>query len=128
MSEMEKNFQNPEYQPRTYLMNELRAGEEYELVISNLKGGAFARYRVGDIFRCLRLKNPEEGINLPQFTYVDRDPNVIDISGFTRISAKTIQKAIRLSGLKISNWFAAKDFDEEDRAFSICLWNWINRK
>ncbi len=117
ISEMEKGFQDPEYEPRTYLMDELRAGEEYELVISNLKGGAFARYRVGDIFRCLRLKNPDEGINIPQFIYVDRDPNVIDISGFTRISEKTIHKAIRLSGLNISSWFAIKDFDEEDRSF-----------
>ena len=117
LSEVERGYQNHGYQPRTYLMNELRAGEEYELVISNLKGGAFSRYRVGDMFRCIRTKNDAEGIRLPQFVYVDRDPSVIDISGFTRISEKTIEKAIHLSGISINDWFAVKEFDQEDRAF-----------
>ncbi|SMP61463.1 GH3 family domain-containing protein [Anoxynatronum buryatiense] len=116
-SEMDRDFQDPDYIPRTYLMDELRAGEEYELVISSLKGGAFARYRVGDVFRCLRVKNPEQGVMLPHFTYVDRDPHVIDISGFTRISEKTILKAFELSRLQIGEWFAVKDFDEQDRSF-----------
>ncbi len=117
LTEMERNFQDPNYIPRTYLMDELEPGHEYELVISNLKGGAFARYRVGDMFRCLRLKNPEEGIMLPQFQYIDRDPSVIDISGFTRLSEKTIKKAFELSKLQIKAWFAVKEFDEENRAF-----------
>lgn len=115
--ELDRSFQNPDYVPRTYLMDELKEGEEYELVISNLKGGAFLRYRTGDLFRCLMTKNNAEGIRLPHFLYVDRCPDVIDISGFTRIAEKTIKKAIRLSGIKVSNWFAVKDFDEEDRAY-----------
>ena len=30
---MYKNLDNPSYQPRTYLMNELSANENYELVL-----------------------------------------------------------------------------------------------
>ncbi|HAG08903.1 MAG: Auxin-responsive protein [Desulfotomaculum sp. 46_296] len=116
-SEIEKNIDDPSYIPNTYLMDELVAGNEYELVISNLKGGAFARYRMGDIFKCLSLSNEEDGIQLPQFAYVDRDPRIIDIAGFTRISEGTITEALELSKLNITDWFAVKEFDEYKRAF-----------
>jgi len=116
-SEMEANLNDPSYVPNTYLLDEIVAGNEYELVISNLKGGAFARYRVGDIFKCLSLSNEEDGIRLPQFAYIDRGPTIIDIAGFTRISETTISEALKLSKLNIGEWFAIKDFDEYKRAF-----------
>ena len=115
--EMLKNMADPNYQPKTYLMDELVAGELYELVISNFKGGAFARYRVGDVFRCLSLRNDEDGIDFPQFAYVDRIPDVIDISGFTRITERTIQEVIKISGLDIYDWFASKEFNAKGQAF-----------
>lgn len=116
-SEMEANLKDPSYVPNTYLLDELVAGNEYELVISNLKGGAFARYRVGDIFKCLSLSNEEDGIRLPQFAYIDRGPTIIDIAGFTRISEATISEALKISKLDIDEWFAVKEFDECKRAF-----------
>ncbi|MGI6685578.1 MAG: auxin-responsive protein [Bacillota bacterium] len=115
-SEMEKNLEDPSYSPKTYLLDELLPGIEYELVISNFKGGAFARYRTGDMFKCLSLKNEEENINLPQFVYVDRDPRFIDIAGFTRISEATVSQAIELSKLDIADWFAVKEYDEQRRS------------
>ena len=115
--EYEKNLDDPSYVPKTYLLNELVAGEDYELVITNFKGGAFARYRVGDIFRCISLENEEDGIKVPQFAFVDREPRIIDIGGFTRISENTINEALELSKLEISDWFAAKEFDEEKKPF-----------
>ena len=116
-SEYEKNFDDPSYVPNTYLLNEVAANEEYELVISNFKGGAFARYRVGDIFRCISLDNEEDGIRLPQFIYVDRVPHIIDIAGFTRISEVTITEALELSKLDIADWFAAKEYDDDKNPF-----------
>ncbi|KJS19848.1 MAG: auxin-responsive protein [Clostridiaceae bacterium BRH_c20a] len=110
-SEMEKNLEDPLYVPKTYLLNELLTGIEYELVISNFKGGAFARYRTGDMFKCLSLNDEEDNIQLPQFVYVDRDPRFIDIAGFTRISEVTICQAIELSKLDVTEWFAVKEFD-----------------
>ena len=89
--EMENNIDDRSYIPKTYLLHEIVAGNEYELVISNFKGGAFARYRTGDRFKCLSLSNEEDGIQLPQFVYVDRDPRIIDIAGFTRITEVTIR-------------------------------------
>lgn len=116
-SELEKNIDDPSYVPNTYLLDELVAGNEYELVISSFKGGAFARYRMGDIFKCLSLSKEEDGVNLPHFTYVDRHPSIIDLAGFTRITEGTISEALTLSKLDIAEWFAVKEFDECNRAF-----------
>ena len=49
--ELYQEMETPGYIPKTYLMDELVAGQKYELVITVLKGGAFLRYRVGDIYR-----------------------------------------------------------------------------
>ena len=115
--EMRRNLEDPSYQPHTYLMNELVAGQKYELVITVLKGGAFLRYRVGDVYRCLRLRNQQDGIELPQFEYVDRIPSVIDIAGFTRITRREIDKVIEMSCLPVSDWFAVKEYDATGHSF-----------
>lgn len=116
-SEMLRNLKDPGYQPRTCLMNELTANQNYELVITVLKGGAFVRYRPGDVYRCVRLKHPADGLDCPQFQYMDRIPTVIDIAGFTRITENSINNVIELSGLEISDWFALKKYDEDKRSY-----------
>ena len=101
----------------TYLINELIPGENYELVITSLKGGAFARYRVGDVFKCLSLGNEKDGVTLPHFQYVDRVSSVIDLAGFTRITEATINEAITISKLDIYDWFALKRYDPDSRPY-----------
>jgi len=115
--EMLRNLRDPSYTPRTCLMNELTANENYELVITVLKGGAFVRYRPGDVYRCVRLKNPVDGLDCPQFQYVDRVPTVIDIAGFTRITERSINNVIELSGIEVSDWFALKKYDDDKRSY-----------
>jgi len=115
--EMERSLADPSYEPATLLMDEVKAGEKYELVISNFKGGAFMRYRVGDVFRCISTSNKTDGIGFPQFEYVDRIPTVIDIAGFTRITENTIKKVLDLSCLQVHDWFAIKRYDESDRPY-----------
>jgi len=116
-SDMLRNMDDPSYTPRTFLMDELVANENYELVITVLKGGAFMRYRVGDMYRCIRLKNEQDGISLPQFEYLDRVPSIIDIAGFTRITERAINRVIEVSRLPISDWFARKQYDDKKRSF-----------
>ncbi len=116
-SEVERNLNDPGYVPHTYLMDELQAGTDYELVISNFKGGAFARYRIGDIVKCISLSNEADGLKIPQFAYIDRQPDLIDIAGFTRLSEATINDALVLSKLAINDWCAMKEFDDQSRAF-----------
>lgn len=115
--EMELSFADTSYKPQTCLMNELIAGEVYELVISVFKGGAFMRYRVGDVYRCLGTDSSDPDIKLPRFEYIDRIPTVIDIAGFTRITENSINQALRLSGLMVEDWIACKEFSDENRPY-----------
>ncbi|MEG0692782.1 MAG: GH3 auxin-responsive promoter family protein [Oscillospiraceae bacterium] len=116
-SEMQKNMEDPTYIPSTCLINQVVSGEKYELVISLFKGGVFARYRVGDVYRCIGLKNTEDGSQIPRFTYIDRVSNVIDIAGFTRITENSITEAISLSGLDVKNWIATKEYNQNNHPF-----------
>ena len=116
-SEMYRNMDDPSYIPKSYLMDEVVAGENYELVISVLKGGVFMRYRVGDMYRCIGIGCTADETYLPRFEYLDRIPTVIDIGGFTRITENSIQNVMSLSGLSVKDWIAAKEFSENNRPF-----------
>ena len=115
--ELNRNMANPDYQPRTVLWDEVVPGGVYEIVLTVLKGGAFARYRVGDVFRCIGIGSQAEGNTIPRFQFVDRVPQMIDIAGFTRITEKSIQQAIQLSRLPIAAWTAKKEFTENYRPY-----------
>ena len=115
--ELDRNMANPEYQPRTILWDEVSPGGIYEIVLTVFRGGAFARYRVGDVFRCTGIGSATENNTIPRFQYVDRVPQVIDIAGFTRITEKSIQQAIQLSRLPIASWTAKKEFTENYRPY-----------
>lgn len=112
-AEMERNLRNPSYVPRTVLMDEVAGGEDYELVLNVLHGGAFMRYRIGDMYRCLSAGRGE----LPRFTFLDRVPSVIDIAGFTRITESSMKEAIRLSRLDMGDWLLKKEFSEKGDPF-----------
>ena len=116
-AEMEKAIDRPFHQPRTCLMDEVRPGDKYELVISVLKGGAFMRYRVGDVYRCVGRENSADGTRIPRFEYIDRVPAMIDIANFTRISENSIQSVVDLSGLAIEDWTALKEYSADNRPY-----------
>ncbi|MBK5262592.1 MAG: GH3 auxin-responsive promoter family protein [Peptostreptococcaceae bacterium] len=111
-----KNMDNPSYVPRTFLMNELMPGHNYELVVTVFKGGAFSRYRVGDMFRCVSTTG-DHSTSLPKLISLDRVSEVIDIAGFTRITENSISDIIRLSGISIKHWVAKKEYDSKRRPF-----------
>ena len=98
-------------------MDGVTPGEKYELIISVLKGGAFARYRTGDVYCCEGVGSRDDQTRLPRFRYIDRMPDVIDIAGFTRITRDSIASVIDMSGLPIDGWFAAKEHDEAGHPF-----------
>lgn len=126
-SEMLRNMDDPSYIPRTFLMDEVIPGEKYEIVVTVLKGGAFVRYRVGDMYRCIGIGSREDQTYIPRFAYVDRVPSVIDIAGFTRITENSIRHSLELSGLQAVEWFAAKEYTKENRP-QLHLYIELNRK
>ena len=99
--------EDPSYQPKTLLLDEVKAGENYELVITNFLGGALVRYRIGDMITITSLSNTGLDINIPQMEFYSRVDDLIDIAGLTRITESTIWQAIERSGTKAGN----KGFD-----------------
>lgn len=115
-TEYHKNRLDPNYTPTTCLFSELEEGQNFELVITSLKGGVFARYRTGDMFRCLH-KYGDKMTKLPLLQYVDRVPTTIDIASFTRITERSIREVIDLSGQPIKDWFVKKEYSRDQKPF-----------
>jgi len=97
------------YQPKTILMDEVKAGENYEIVLTDFRGGAFVRYRIGDIITVTSLRNEKLNIDIPQMVFHSRADDRIDISGFGRLTEKLIWEAIENSGIPYKDWTARKE-------------------
>ncbi|MDH8679016.1 GH3 auxin-responsive promoter family protein [Fusibacter bizertensis] len=115
IDEREKESNTYGYSPKTVLFNELTEGEIYEIVISVFKGGAFVRYRVGDLYKC--LSNPIGKQTLPKMEYIDRVTDVIDIGGFTRITCEGVEEILTLSGIRYEGWIISKELSESGKPF-----------
>lgn len=97
------------YEPRTVLLDDVNPGERYELVISSYYGMPFVRYRLGHLIRITSMEDAEAGISLPQMVFETRADDLIDIAGFTRLSEKTVMKAIANSGIEYEDWIIRKE-------------------
>lgn len=113
-----KNRLDRNYQPRTVMLNEVRQGL-YELVFTNLLGGVFTRYRIGDIFQVIGLEDPEGGIQLPQFRLYSRTDSLIDIGAIARLTEVQIAQSIESTQLKYEDWVARKEGKNGDMYLHI---------
>lgn len=116
-----KSKANPAYSPATVLTNELESGKRYEMVITNFRGGAFVRYRLGDLIKVLDTRNERLDIDLPQIIYEDRAYDVIDLANFTRITERTLWEALKKAGITDGNWIARKSFAEDHPVMELYL-------
>jgi hypothetical protein len=97
------------YRPKTVLLDEVRAGENYEVVITNFHGGALVRYRIGDMVRITSLRNEKLSIDIPQMVFHRRADELIDISGFGHLTERLIWEAIEGAGVPYTDWTARKE-------------------
>ena len=97
------------YQPRAVLLDEVKAGENYELVITNFHGSPLVRYRMGDIVKITALRNEKLGIDIPQMAFEGRVDDIIDIGGFVRLTEKVIWQAVENSGIPYEDWTARRE-------------------
>ncbi len=104
-----KSRDDPSYQPLTILLDEVKAGENYELVITSFHGGPFVRYRLGHLIKITSLRNEELDIDIPQMAFLSRVDDMIDIAGFTRLTERVIWQAIENSGVAYKDWTARKE-------------------
>ncbi|MCZ6538359.1 MAG: GH3 auxin-responsive promoter family protein [Chloroflexi bacterium] len=106
-SELELERADPNYMPRTCLLDEVESGETYEVVITSFFGMPFVRYRLGHI---VRFTSDHVGYG-HEFLLVGRSDERIDIGGFTRIDEATVWKAITQAGLPIREWTVRREIE-----------------
>jgi hypothetical protein len=104
-----KSRDDPFYQPKTLLLDEVKPGEKYELAITNFHGGPLIRYKLGDMIKITARRNEKLNIDIPQMTFHARVDDMIDIAGFTRLTEKVIWQAIENSGITYKEWTVRKE-------------------
>jgi hypothetical protein len=109
------------YNPKTVLLDEVKAGEKYELVITNFHGGPLIRYRTGDILKITGLRNDKLNINTPQMEFDGRIDDVLDIGGFIRLTEKVIWQAISNSGVPYVEWTARRETREKGQVLYLYM-------
>jgi hypothetical protein len=104
-----KSRDDPFYQPKTLLLDEVKPGERYELAITNFHGGPLIRYKLGDMIEITARRNEKLNIDIPQMAFHARVDDMIDIAGFTRLTEKVIWQAIENSGITYKEWTVRKE-------------------
>jgi hypothetical protein len=79
------------------------------LVFTNLLGGVMTRYRIGDLFEVISLRDDELNIDLPQVRFFSRADDIIDLGGFTRLTERTIWQMIEAAKFDYVDWTARKE-------------------
>jgi len=95
------------YQPKTVLLDEVKPGENYEIIITNFHGGALVRYRIGDMVKITSLHNAKLGINLPQMVFERRADGLLNFV-VLQLTEKIIWQAIERTGIAYEDWTAYK--------------------
>lgn len=112
---------NHSYHPKTVLLDEVKAGEIYELVITNLHGGVMTRYRPGDLIKITSLRNEKLDIDIPQMVFHSRADELIDITGFGHLTERLIWQAIEGVGVPYADWTARKEVMDDKPILHLYL-------
>jgi hypothetical protein len=97
------------YTPKTVLLDEVKPGQKYEVVITNFHGAPLIRYRTGDVIKITSMANKSLGIAIPQMEFHGRVDDIIDIGAFIRLNEKVIWQAISNAGIEYVDWTARKE-------------------
>ncbi len=116
-----KSQKNPNYKPRTLLLNEVEPQQIYEVVITNFRGGVFVRYKMDDLIKIVSLKNETLGVDIPQTVFHSRASDVIDLAGFARLTERAILQTMENSGVKYSDWALRKEIEDEHPVLRLYL-------
>ncbi|MFC1910594.1 GH3 auxin-responsive promoter family protein [Chloroflexota bacterium] len=111
--ESSNSHSDSHYIPSALLLDEVKPGEVYEMVITNFHGGALVRYRLGDMVRITATRNNELHIDIPQMNFERRSDDLIDLGGFVRLTERTIWQAIENTGVPYEDWVARKEVSEK---------------
>jgi hypothetical protein len=107
---------DPGYQARTVLLDEVQEGQLYEVVITHLYGMPLLRYRMKDLIRFTGLQDDETGVKLPHMQFQRRVGETIDLAALARLDERTLWQALSGTGVRYAEWAAVKEYDG-DQAF-----------
>ena len=113
--------EDKDYQPSTVLLDEVKEGKLYEVVITQFYGMPLLRYRLKDLIEVIALKDEETGVNLPQIVFKRRVGEVIGLGGLAQLDEKTIWRAIANTGIKYNDWTACKEYEHNQSFLRIYL-------
>lgn len=109
------------YQPKTILLDEVKAGEKYEIVTTNFHGGIMTRYRIGDIIKITSLRNEKLNIDIPQMVFHSRADDFVDITSLGRLTERLIWEAIENTGIPYVDWVARKEIIDNKSVLHLYL-------
>ncbi len=108
---------NSDYVPSTVLLDQVKLGQRYEVVLTNFYGGTFLRYRAHDLIRFVSLADEKNGMKLPAMVFDGRDSDIIDLAGFTGLIDEALMwRAIENTGLAYEEWFVRKEVMDDGHA------------
>ena len=120
-TERRKAFDNPGYRPATVLLNEVKPGQDYEVVLTHFHGMPLLRYRIGDVIRVTAPEDEEAGIKLPQIVFKSRIGDEIGLFGLTMLDERTVWQAIVNTGIEFEDWSAHKQIEDNQTCLRIYL-------
>jgi hypothetical protein len=109
------------YQPKTILLDEVKDGENYEIIITNFHGGSLVRYRVGDLIKITSSRNAKLNIDIPQMVFHSRADDLVDIASLGRLTGRVIDEAVENSGIDYMDWVARKELIDNKPALHLYL-------
>ena len=109
------------YQPKTILLDEVKAGQKYEIVVTNFHGGIMTRYRIGDVIKITSLRNEKLNIDIPQMAFDSRADDLLDIASLGRVTERVIGEAIENTDLPYVDWVARKEIVDDRPLLHIYL-------
>lgn len=118
-----KNWrEDPSYQPRTVLLDEVKPEQRYEVVITSFDGGPFLRYRMHDLVRFLSLRDEKAGIDLPSMVCAGRTSGLIDLAGFTgMMDEPLVWEAVHKTDMAYEDWVIRKEVDENGAVLRLYI-------
>ena len=109
------------YQPKTVLLDEVKAGEIYEIVITNFHGGVMTRYRVGDMIKITSLRNEKLNIDIPQMVFHSRADELIIITALGYVTERVVWEAIENTGTPYVDWTVRKETIDDKPTLHIYM-------
>jgi len=109
------------YQPKTILLDEVKAGENYEIVITNFHGGILTRYRMGDMMRITSLRNENLDIDSPQMVFYGRADDLVEVTKIGRLTERIIQQAMENTSIPYIDWVARREIIADKPVLHIYL-------